>query len=249
MTSLRPLLVYDPRLDDILFLNARRSRLRCEYLCFTTGEHQERDELEDERRTLLARVLGGAIDPAELARWAEVSRTEEALDEPSEPALTGGAALRQIGEFELLSELGQGSMGTVYRAWQPSLGRQVALKVIARSDEKAVARFRREVRALGKVDHPNLVKVFTSHFESEPCYFTMELVEGFSLAAVSDTLRDRGTGASAVTLETWCEAVDSACAEARKAEKPLSTPASKPRPRPRPRGSGARRSLQRAATT
>ena len=96
-----------------------------------------------------------------------------------------------MGEFELQSELGHGNMGTVYRAWQPSLGRQVALKVVARSDEKAVARFRREVRALGKVDHPNLVKIFTSQFDTEPCYFTMELVEGASLANVSDTLHDR----------------------------------------------------------
>jgi serine/threonine protein kinase len=79
----------------------------------------------------------------------------------------------------------------------------VALKVVARADEpKAVARFRREVRALGKVDHPHLVKIFTSGFDEPPCYFTMELVEGTSLATVCDTLQHRGTSASAVDLET-----------------------------------------------
>jgi hypothetical protein len=106
----------------VLFLNARRSRLRCEYLCFTTGEQQERDELEGERRVLLARILGGPVDTAEFARWVEASR---AGDPPEEvpPAPAGGRPPRWIGEFELLSELGHGSMGKVYRAWQPSLGR------------------------------------------------------------------------------------------------------------------------------
>ena len=156
LASLRPLLVYDPGLDEVLFLNARRSRLRCEYLCFTTGEQRERDELEGERRALLSRILGGPIDTAEFALWAEASRTGEAPDEPP-PTPTAGRTPRWIGEFELLSELGHGSMGKVYRAWQPSLGRQVALKVVSRADDpKAVARFRREVRGLGRVDHPNL---------------------------------------------------------------------------------------------
>jgi non-specific serine/threonine protein kinase/serine/threonine-protein kinase len=220
LISMRPLVVYDPRLDDVLFLSAQRSRLRCEYLCFATGEQQERDELEGEQRDLLARILGGPIDPAAFARWAEASQA-------GEPAPAGPAPARpprRMDEFELLSELGRGNMGTVYRAWQPSLGRQVALKVVARSDERAIARFRREVRALGKVDHPHLVKIFTSQFDSEPCYFTMELVEGASLAAVADTLQGRGTAASALTLDTWREAVEGACAQARKAEKPLSEP-------------------------
>jgi serine/threonine protein kinase len=227
LASLRPLLVYDSKLEEVLFLNARRSRLRCEYLCFTTGEQQERDELEGEQRALLARLLGmgGSIDSAEFVRWAEASRAGDEPDEPSAGAAVPAARPpHRVGEFELLSELGHGNMGTVYRAWQPSLGRQVALKVVARSDEKAIARFRREVRALGKVDHPNLVKIFTSGFDTEPRSYTMELVEGASLANVCETLHDRGTGAAAVDLGTWREAVSSACAEARKVEKPLSDP-------------------------
>jgi serine/threonine protein kinase len=225
IVSLRPLLIYDSGLGEVLFLSARRSRLRCEYLSFTTGDHLERDELEGEQRALLSRILGGAIDAEEFGRWAEASRDGEESVDVELPATTpAGRPPRRLGEFELLSELGRGSMGTVYRAWQPSLGRQVALKVVARSDEKAVARFRREVRALGRVDHPNLVKIFTSQFDTEPCYFTMELVEGASLADVCDTLHSRGGTASAMTLETWLEAIDSACAEARKAETPLGDP-------------------------
>ena len=98
-------------------------------------------------------------------------------------------AERTIGEFELLSRLGQGGMGVVYRAWQPSLGRQVALKCMLRSgDPKAEARFAREIRALGRVEHPGVVKVFTSGSEADQWFFAMELVEGADLARVCEQL-------------------------------------------------------------
>ena len=92
-----------------------------------------------------------------------------------------------MGEFELLSELGRGGMGIVYRAWQPSLGRQVALKSMLRSgDPKAENRFAREIKALGRVDHPHLVKIFTSGSQADHWFYTMELVEGATLAAVCE---------------------------------------------------------------
>ena len=104
---------------------------------------------------------------------------------------------RRLGEFELLSELGRGGMGVVYRAWQPSLGRQVALKCLLRAgDPKAEARFAREIHALGRVEHPNLVKVFTSGSEGDQWFYAMELVEGATLAAVCGQLQGRGSGAA-----------------------------------------------------
>ena len=136
---------------------------------------------------LLARALGGSVESAEVERWAAQSLAEEEKLAPPGPEPTG-PPLRHIGEFELLSELGHGNMGKVYRSWQPSLGRQVALKVLSRADDpKAKARFHREIHALGRVDHPNLVKIFTSGFDEEPCFFTMELVEGATLDAVCET--------------------------------------------------------------
>jgi len=217
------LIVYDPRIDEVLFLNSRGKGQRCNYLCFTTGEHQELDELEGEQRGLLSRVLGQPVARAEFDRWSEPATEDE---EPGEiPAASVSAPKRRVDEFELLSELGHGNMGTVYRAWQPSLGRQVALKVIAgANDAKSKARFRREVRALGRVDHPHLVKIFTSGFEEEPCYYTMELVEGASLAAVSDSLHSRSTTAAGVDLAAWRDALSTACEESRKSEKSLSSP-------------------------
>src|SRR5439155_8240132 len=106
------------------------------------------------------------------------------------------AETRTLGEFELLSELGRGGMGVVYRAWQPSLGRQVALKKLLHSgDARAEARFAREIRALGRVEHPHLVKVFTSGSDGDQWFYAMEIVEGASLAAVGDRLRSRAPGA------------------------------------------------------
>ncbi len=76
---------------------------------------------------------------------------------------------------------------------------------------------------MGRVDHPNLVKVFTSGFDEEPCYYTMELVEGASLAAVSDTLHSRSTTAAGVDLAAWRGAISSACEESRRSEKSMSS--------------------------
>src|SRR5207237_4303822 len=134
-----------------------------------------------------------------------------------EPApITAETTARRIGEFELLSKLGQGGMGVVYRAWQPSLGRQVALKCMLRvGDPKAEARFAREIRALGRVEHPNLVKVFTSGAEGERWFYAMELVEGATLADVAAKLQATTPSATDVDLTRWQAALSTACDESR----------------------------------
>src|SRR5262245_35246967 len=102
-------------------------------------------------------------------------------------------------------------------------------------DPKAVDRFHREIQALGRVEHPNLVKIFTKGVEGEQWYFAMELIEGASLGAVweviGDTLRSRSSSASAIDLETWQECLTSACEQARQAERPLSGETSEDIPR------------------
>jgi serine/threonine protein kinase/Tfp pilus assembly protein PilF len=220
-SSLRPLMTYDPQRGEVLFLNASRDRHRIEYLSYTTGDHLFLAELEGEQRELLSRLLRGPIDPITFERWKNRPTPDEPV--PSSPKLTTIPPPRRIGEFELVSELGRGNMGKVYRAWQPSLGRQVALKKISGADDpKARGRFRREIRALGRVDHPNLVKIYTSGVDEDPCYYTMELVEGATLAAVCDTLHDRSSSAAGVDLDTWKASLSTACEETHKAEKALS---------------------------
>lgn len=220
VAALHPLVVFDADTSDTLFLNARRGRQRIGYLSYSTGIEREQQELASEQRELLARVLHVPVDPPSASAWSERSQAEE----QSAGGMVEAAPLpRRLGEFELLSELGRGGMGVVYRAWQPSLGRQVAVKSLYRTgDPKAEARFAREIRALGHVEHPHVVKIFVSGSDGEQWFYAMELVEGATLAAVCEKLQSGNTRPDALDAPTWIAAVSTACAEARQAEKPLS---------------------------
>jgi serine/threonine protein kinase len=113
-------------------------------------------------------------------------------------------------------------MGVVYRAWQPSLGRQVAVKALYRTgDPKAEARFAREIRALGHVEHPHLVKIFTSGSDGEKWFYAMELVEGVPLASVFERLQGSQSRPETVDLQAWQQAVSTVCAEAPAARRRL----------------------------
>jgi serine/threonine protein kinase len=211
------LLLYDAESEECLFLNARRGKGRTEYLCYTSGRTLDRPDLGTERCRLLARLLGMALTETQAEDCASRAEAAEPAGEPEESS----PARRLLGEFQLLSELGRGGMGVVYRAWQPSLGRQVAVKKLLHGgDPRMEARFQREIRALGKVEHPNLVKVFTSGADGDQWFYAMELVEGATLAAVCTRLQSRATDVTAVDLRTWQDNLSEACAEARRAERP-----------------------------
>jgi serine/threonine protein kinase len=216
LLDLSPLIHVKLDTGQVFFLNGRRKQRQAEYLCYHDGEQFERD-LAMEHRKLLARVLRLDVDLEEVAGWVPPAPVEK----PAEEDVAGpGPTERTIGEFELLSRLGQGAMGVVYRAWQPSLGRQVALKCMLRSgDPAAERRFAREIRALGRVEHPGVVKVFTSGSEADQWFLAMELVEGADLAKVCRGLA--GRKATDVDDTTWREALTSAFAAAREQEEAL----------------------------
>jgi WD40 repeat protein/serine/threonine protein kinase len=218
---LRPLHLlvhYDAEAGKLFFLNARRGKKQIEYLCYSTGEVQSRESTGQDQCELLARVLGRPVDASSAESWAGRSLADEPAGEVAMPA----AGARSVGEFELLSRLGQGGMGVVYRAWQPSLGRQVALKCMLRSgDPKAEARFAREIRALGRMEHPNVVKVFTSGADGDQWFYAMELIEGAELARVCEQLA--GSSAPEVNEDRWHQALSRACEQARSQETVIST--------------------------
>ena len=214
---LHPLLWHDAKEGEVLFLNSPRGRLRTNYLDYTTGRSLEQLDLNAAQRELLGKILGRSVSEAEAAAWAARSLAEEPTSEGPEDE-----APRFLGEFELWSELGRGGMGVVYRAWQPSLGRQVALKKLQKTgDAKIESRFAREIRALGRVEHPHLVKIFTSGSEGDQWYYAMELLEGTPLSAVCDKLQTSVPSVTAVDLPIWRGTVVQACQSARQAEKPL----------------------------
>ncbi len=93
-------------------------------------------------------------------------------------------AQRAFGDYELLEEIGRGGMGTVYRARQQSLDREVAIKFIAAglADPANVARFLSEARAAARLVHPNIVPVFEVGAVDGIHYFSMPLIAGRTLA-------------------------------------------------------------------
>ena len=252
-SALHPLLDYDPQTQQVWFLNSRRAQLRTEYLCYTSGDVREQRDQSREQRSLLAHVLGMTVDEAQFDGFAATSKAEQEAAEQiagetqpvSMQSLPRG--VRHIGEFELLSLLGRGGMGDVYRAWQPSLGRQVALKCVRHAgDAKAEARFAREIRALGRVDHPNLVKVFTSGAEGDQWFYAMELVEGANLGDICARLQASASSASEVDLQAFQSTLSQVQEQTRAAEKPLSESQSAD-PHPRAAGSGERAATYLAA--
>jgi eukaryotic-like serine/threonine-protein kinase len=218
LVPLHPLLIYSSDAQEVLFLNACRGRRKIEYLGYDSGDNRRREVVVPEQRKLLARVLGRSVDQAQLEAWAARSCAEEPPGEQRQ-----GAEARTVGdgEFELLSRLGQGGMGIVFRAWQSSLSRQVALKCLLRmGDAKSRTRFDREMRALGRVDHPNLVKIYATGRDGEQWYYAMELIEGADLGTVCEQLADQDAGS--VSGEVWQRALTTACERSRTREEPLS---------------------------
>ena len=99
-----------------------------------------------------------------------------------------------IGDFELGREIGRGGMGTVYEAWQRSLQRTVAVKVLSRqvsSTATAVLRFQREAQAAARLHHTHIVPIFDQGEDSGVYYYAMELVDGRGLNAVIAENRER----------------------------------------------------------
>jgi serine/threonine protein kinase len=92
-----------------------------------------------------------------------------------------------FGDFELVAELGRGGMGVVYKAWQKSLERSVAVKLLLAehsSNPQLLARFLAEARAAASLTHPNIVSVYQVGECIAGPYFVMELIDGPSLESL-----------------------------------------------------------------
>src|SRR4029077_3933852 len=90
----------------------------------------------------------------------------------------------RLGPYEILASLGAGGMGEVYRAHDPRLGRDVAVKTIAPSfagEPDALARFQREARAIAALSHPNILAIYDIGSHNGVWYLVTELLQGETL--------------------------------------------------------------------
>jgi len=95
--------------------------------------------------------------------------------------------LGTIRDYQLLSKVGEGGMGAVYKALHTRLKKVVALKVLPQdktSNEESLARFEREMEAIGKLHHPNIIGALDAGDEDGQHFLVMELVDGRDLSQI-----------------------------------------------------------------
>jgi serine/threonine protein kinase len=100
--------------------------------------------------------------------------------------------MQTLGKYEIRGVLGQGAMGIVYDGWDPRIERRVAIKAVDLPEHPdpdtadAIARFRREAQAAGRLTHPNIVGVYDYGETADLAYIVMEFVDGTTLKALVD---------------------------------------------------------------
>ncbi len=131
-----------------------------------------------------------------LALMEQAKSAADATGDPEKAAVSAAPTcvshLRQLGDYQILREVGRGGMGLVYEARQLSLGRHVAIKVLpshALLDPRQLGRFQREARSAAKLHHTNIVPVFGVGEQDGLHYYVMQFIKGLGLDLVLDELR------------------------------------------------------------
>lgn len=112
------------------------------------------------------------------------------------PQAGGRASPERLGRYRILNELGKGAMGVVYRALDPRINREVALKAIPLAAEfegdeleEARTKFFREAEMAGRLSHPHIVTIHDAGEDSGTAYIAMELLRGRHLVEYTDQAR------------------------------------------------------------
>jgi hypothetical protein len=147
-----------------------------------------------------------------------MEKAKAADDPPGQKGQANGLAaappLQQLGDYQILREVGRGGMGVVYEAQQLLLGRHVAIKVLpthALLDPRHLGRFQREARSAAKLHHTNIVPVFGVGEQDGLHYYVMQFIPGLGLDVVLDELRRlRPPGGQLVDHPATCSLLASA---------------------------------------
>ena len=152
-------------------------------------------------RSRLGEELG--IEPASWLRKleAQIVTGDEALEIQPRSAVRGAVAEPgpAVRGYELREQIGTVASGTAYRAYQPAVGREVAIKLIGpdlANDPTFIRRFQAEAQAIATLEHPHIVPLYDYWREPDAAYLVMRLIRGGNLAAVLE----RGPLSSAQTM-------------------------------------------------
>ncbi|MGC4114920.1 MAG: serine/threonine-protein kinase [Myxococcales bacterium] len=132
----------------------------------------------------------GSGAPTEKLGGAELD--EDTVKRRNRPGFEGIQRGATVGRYLVVDLLGEGGMGSIYRAFDPELGRQVAIKLLKPSAETlddARGRLLREAQAMARLSHPNVVPVYDAGTHGWRLFVAMELVEGKTLAKWLETPR------------------------------------------------------------
>ena len=153
-----------------------------------------------ERKRMFNRALAVYNHLLKAGRYRDIYQRIETLQSLGESAspvstvkngsliLDNGTTKPTLGRYEILQELGQGAMGTVYLGRDPKINREVAIKTLTYANVEASLldeikeRFVREAEAAGKLSHPNIVTIYDVGEEHDMAYMAMELLKGNDLA-------------------------------------------------------------------
>ncbi len=161
-----------------------------------TTENLDGDDIVAEALDQVIEALraGRPVDlPSLLSRFPQLAQPLDALDQlrtepPTDPSpgieRPDGSLPPQIGPYRIEAELGSGSFGVVYKAFDPALKRHVALKILHSyrlEQPEAIERFHQEARATARLRHPGIVQLLEFGRTGPPFYLATEFVEGVDL--------------------------------------------------------------------
>src|SRR5437660_2079677 len=143
-------------------------------------------------KSALGALVGVSVAEVDLSAGASAKANDPGqVDKPMRAATKSTSAaelLGELGDYDLLEEIGRGGQGVVFRARQKSLNRTVALKVISLGQWASKAhlkRFRLEAEAAARLEHPGIVPIHEVGERDGSCYFSMKFVEGGQLDEVA----------------------------------------------------------------